>query len=179
MEKQSDIEQQLTQFYSDLLMAPEEECDGDIAKITSKIPKLVTSEHNVMFMRPIESKEVEEAVMQMEKGKALGPDGFTVYFFQNCWDLLKDEILEVVEESRWTGRLLSALNATFLPLILKEQGADSPSKFRPISLCNVILKIITKVMENRLKPLMPGLISPEKSGFVEGRQILDGIILTQ
>ena len=67
-----------------------------------------------------------------------------------------------------------------LPLLIpKEHGIDLPIKFRPISLCNVVLKIITKVMANRLKPLMSGLISPEKSGFVEGRQILDGIILTQ
>ena len=52
-----------------------------------------------------------------------------------------------------------------------------PSKFRPISLCNVILKITTKVMANRLKPLMLGLISLERMGFIKGRQILDGIIL--
>ena len=75
--------------------------------------------------------------------------------------------------------MLSTLNTTFLSLILKEWGVDSLGKFRPISLCNIILKIITKVMENRLKPLMLGLISLEQSGFVEGRQILDGIILTQ
>ena len=53
-----------------------------------------------------------------------------------------------------------------------------PGKFHPISLCNVILKITTKVMANRLNPLLPGLISPEEMRFVEGRQILDGIILT-
>jgi hypothetical protein len=132
-----------------------------IAKITRNIPKLVTPKHNVMLMRPIEHEEVEEAVLQMEKGKALGPDGFTVDFFQCFWDLVKDEIWEVVEESRRTRQVLMAFNATFLSLIPKEHGADSPGMFRPISLCNVVLKIITKVMANRLKPLMPGLISPK------------------
>ena len=53
-----------------------------------------------------------------------------------------------------------------------------PGKFRPISLCNVILKIIIKVMANRIKPLPPGLVSQEQSSFMEGIQILDGIILT-
>lgn len=77
------------------------------------------------------------------------------------------------------GRVLKAFKATFLSLIPKENGADTPGKFRPISLCNVVLKIITKVMAYRLKPLLPGLVSQEQSGFVEGRQILDGIILTQ
>ena len=69
------------------------------------------------------------------------------------------------------------LNDTHLALILKEIGASHPGKFRPISLCNVIYKIISKVVANRLKLLLPLLISPEQSGYVEGCQILDGIIL--
>ena len=79
-----------------------------------------------------------------------------------------------IEGKKW---ILPALNATHLALIPKEIGASHPGKFHPISLCNVIYKIISKVVANRLKPLLPLLISPEKSGYVEGRQILDGIIL--
>ena len=74
-------------------------------------------------------------------------------------------------------KVLKAFNATFLSLILKEQGDDSPSKFWPISLCNVVLKIITKVMANRLKPILPELVSVEQSGLVERKKILDGIII--
>lgn len=66
---------------------------------------------------------------------------------------------------------------TFLTLIPKEQGADTLDKFQPIFLCNVILKIITNVLANRLKPLLPNLISPKQTGFVEACQILDGIIM--
>ena len=55
-----------------------------------------------MLMKPIESEEVEEAVMQMKKGKAPEPNRFMVDFFQSYWDPLKEEITEVVEESRWT-----------------------------------------------------------------------------
>ena len=54
----------------------------------------------------------------------------------------------------------------------------TPANFLPISLCNFIYKIITKFIANRLKPLLPSLISPEQSSFVEGCQILDGIITT-
>ena len=128
-------------------------------------------------MRVIEREEVEEAVLQMEKGKAPSPDGFTINFF-HCWDLVKEEIWEVVEESRTRGRILKAFNTTFISLIPKEHGVDFPGNFRVISLCNVVLKIITKVMANRPNPLIPRLVSSKQSGFVEGRQILDGIILT-
>ena len=82
-----------------------------------------------------------------------------------------------MEESRSKQWVLKAFNATFLDLIPKGEGADSPDKFRPIALCNVIYKIITKVITNCLKPLLPGLISPEQSSFVEGRQIVDGLIV--
>lgn len=75
------------------------------------------------------------------------------------------------------GGILRAFNATFLTLIPKEIGREYPGKFRPITLCNVIYKIITKVIANRLKPLLPLIISPEQVWFVEGRKILNHIIL--
>ena len=82
-----------------------------------------------------------------------------------------------MEESRNKRGVLKAFNVTFLTLIPKEEGVESSDKFRPIALCNVIYKIISKVIANRLKPLLPKLIRPEQSRFVEGRQILDGVIL--
>lgn len=65
-----------------------------------------------------------------------------------------------------------------LPSFLKEENASNPRNFCPISLCNIIYKIITKVITSFLTPLMPLLISLEKSGYVEGRHILDSIILS-
>ena len=52
----------------------------------------------------------------------------------------------------------------------------TPDRFRPIALCNVVYKIISKVIENKLKPLLPTLVSEEQTGYVEGRQILNNII---
>ena len=82
-----------------------------------------------------------------------------------------------MEDSSKSESVLRALNSTFLTLIPKESGTEDLSKLRPVSLCNVIYKIISKVIANRLKPRLPLIISLEQAGFVEGRQILDGIIL--
>ena len=122
-------------------------------------------------------QEVEEVVNQMALGKSPGPDGFTSNFFHYFWDLVKEEVLNIAEESRNKRGVLKTFNATFLTLIPKEAGVNSPDKFQLIASCNVIYKIISKVIANRLKHLLPNLISPEQSGFVEGRHILGGVIL--
>jgi hypothetical protein len=97
----------------------------------------------------------------MPPGQAPGLDGFTTYFFHHCWDLVREEVWEVVEESRVLGQVLPSINTTFLTLIPKEERVTNPKQFIPIALCNVIYKIITKVVANRLKPLLTHIISKE------------------
>ena len=128
-------------------------------------------------MRPTTLQEVETTIKQMKEEKTPRPDGFTINFFHSCWDLIKHEIWEIVEESHHNQRILLAINATFLTFIPKDPKVSTPDKFMPICLCNVFYKIITKVVANHLKPLLPSLISLEQNGYVEGEQILDGIIL--
>jgi hypothetical protein len=116
---------------------------------------------------------------QTQEGKALGPDGFTADFFHLCWNFIKEDVWKLVEESRKMLGVLPTLNSTFITLILKEKRSLTLKSFHPISLCNVILKIITKALANRLKPLLSMLISKKQNGYVEGQKILDNIILTQ
>lgn len=146
--------------------------------MTQNFPKLITEEHNQLLLRPVMPQEVDLAMTQLKEGKAPGPDGFTMNFFHAFWDLIKEEVWQVVEESRTLHWLLPSLNSTFIALLPKEENNSTSDKFFPIALCNVIYKVISKVIANRLKLLLPMLISPEQSGYVEGRQILDDIILT-
>jgi mannosylglycoprotein endo-beta-mannosidase len=173
----SKIEERLLQYYQDLLTEPPQDRTDAIRKVTRHIPTLVTPEQNAALTRPITQEEVDQAVKEMQTGKAPGPDGFTVDFFHHCWDLVGSDVWKVVEESRASGVVLPALNATFLTLIPKEERVTNPKHFRPIALCNVIYKVITKVIATRLKPILPYLISSEQSGYVEGRQIMDSVIL--
>lgn len=176
-ETRDELETVLVDHFSNLLTETSPDRDQEIAAIASCIPQKVSNAQNDLLDRPVDLAELEDAIKQMQRGTAPGPDGFTIDFFFHFWDLLKLDILQIVETSRTKGDILKAFNATFLTLIPKEEGADSPSLFRPISLCNVIYKIITKIIANCIKPLLPDLISEEQSGFVAGRQILDGILL--
>eukprot|EP00253_Pinus_taeda_P022607 PITA_22607 len=67
-------------------------------------------------------------------------------------------------------------NASFIALIPKQEKSMTLNGFRPTALCNVVYKIISKVIANRFKPLLPALISEDQMGYVEGRQILNNII---
>jgi hypothetical protein len=100
-----------------------------------------------------------------------------VDFFHHYWSMIREEVWALIEDSRKSGQVLPALNATFLTLIPKEECVTHPKQFRPIALCNVIYKILSKVITCCLKPMLPFIISPEKSGYVEGRKILDSVIL--
>jgi len=82
----------------------------------------------------------------------------------------------VVEDSRTNKTILKALNTTFLALIPKQGLAQTPDRFSPIALCNMVYKIISKVVSNRLKPLLPSLVLGEQYGYVEGRKIINNII---
>jgi hypothetical protein len=70
------------------------------------------------------------------------------------------------------GRLdLDALSRALLILLLKKDGARTADAFRPISLQNCPMKLVTKVMVNRLKPVIPLLIDADQTGLIHGRSI--------
>jgi len=83
-------------------------------------------------------------------------------FFKPCWDVVKHDIYGIVEDSRHSTSILKSLDSNFITLISKENEARTLDLFRPIALCNVVYKIISKVIENRLKPPLPILISKEQ-----------------
>jgi hypothetical protein len=113
----------------------------------------------------------------MNGDKASGPDGFSMAFFQVCWDVLRMDIMKVFGEFHAGGRFEKSLNGTFISLIPKISGAMELKDFRPISVVGGIYKIIAKVLANRLKTVLDKIISKSQSAFIKGRQILDPILI--
>eukprot|EP00253_Pinus_taeda_P011164 PITA_11164 len=177
--EQGGIEKVLVDYHKEILTEPQEARGEAIEYICKEIPRLITNEQNKALMRATTMEEVEEVVMNMKKGKAPGPDGYIIEFYQAGLNFLGQEILEAVEESRMKQKIWTCINSTFLTLIPKSNKSEDEQGFRPIALCNVIYKIIATLIAKILNPLLPNIISPEQTGFIEGRQILDGLVVTQ
>jgi hypothetical protein len=99
-------------------------------------------------------EEVRKVVSVMVEDKAPGSDGFSMAFFQACWDVLRGGITEVLRDFHDGGFFEKSINASFISLIPKISGAIALEDFRPISLVGGICKIIATVLANRLKTVL-------------------------
>ena len=109
--------------------------------------------------------------------KASGLDGMPPLFYQNFWDLVRGDVIHDVLIFLNSGTLPNSLNHTFITLIPKTKNPENVTEYRPISLCNVLYKIFSKVLANRLKRVLPQIISEHQSAFIKGRLIIDNILV--
>ena len=110
--------------------------------------------------------EMKDTVFGLGAIKSPGPDGLPGLFYQKYCDIIKLEVLNVVQTFFQTGFLLKALNETNISLVPKVLNPEYVGDLRPISCANFSYKIISKFMASRLKPFMPYLISQNQSGFI-------------
>lgn len=122
-------------------------------------------------------EEVFTALKQMHPNKSPGLDGMSPLFFLTYWDIIDSTVTEAVLTAFNFGNLPSNLNHKFIVLITKNKLLEFVADFHPISICNVLYKIVSKVLVNRLKCLLPNIISPTQSVFVPRRIISNNILV--
>ena len=111
------------------------------------------------------------------KPKNPRPDGFTIAVFQDCWDVIKEDLVRVFDEFHRSGIINQSTNASFIVLLPKKSMAKKISDYRPISLITSLYKIIAKVLAGRLRGILHETIHSTQGAFVQGRQILDAVLI--
>ncbi|RVX09479.1 Transposon TX1 uncharacterized 149 kDa protein [Vitis vinifera] len=137
----------------------------------------ISEESALRLDSPFTEEEISKANFQLDRDKAPGLDGFTIAVFQECWDVIKEELVRVFAEFHRSGIINQSTNASFIILLPKKSLSKRISDFRPISLITSLYKIIAKVLSGRLRGVLHETIHYTQGAFVQGRQILDAVLI--
>ncbi|KAK9195743.1 hypothetical protein WN943_003868 [Citrus x changshan-huyou] len=148
------------------------------AEVLQCVATKVTSEHNSMLLAPFSAIEVKDAVFGMHPDKSPGPDGMNPTFYQKFWHIVGEDVVLACLKFLQDASFPVGLNDTSIVLISKKQRPEFLSNMRPIALCNVLYKIISKMLANRMKLVLDLVISDSQSAFVPGQAITDNIIIS-
>ncbi|XP_057248940.1 uncharacterized protein LOC130590496 [Beta vulgaris subsp. vulgaris] len=151
----------------------------DVNGAWQESPEQIEEAFKIGLCEVFTREDVKRALFDIDDNKASGPDGYSSGFFKKTWNYTGQDIITAVLDFFRTGKLLKQVNATNLCLIPKCEQADDVTKYRPIACCNVLYKIISKMLCQRLKIVLPHIINPVQSAFVEKRVIMHNIFLCQ
>ena len=120
----------------------------------------ITKDENKTLKQIPSLNEIKSTLFQMQDSKSPGPNGFPVLFYKKLWPTVGNDIIKAVTSFFLRGFMPKEVNNSLIVLIPKITNPTSVNHFRPISLCNVVYKIISKILVSKLKPLLDKLISP-------------------
>lgn len=123
---------------------------------------------NRFLTRPISFTEVKTTVFQMPSDKASGLDGMGASFLQEYWEIVGPSLVDAVRSYCHSGHLLRSINHTHIVLVPKVRYLMNMGQLCPISLCNSVYKVLSKVFENRLQRFLSSIISENQCAFVSG-----------
>uniref|UniRef100_A0A803PWX3 Reverse transcriptase domain-containing protein n=1 Tax=Cannabis sativa TaxID=3483 RepID=A0A803PWX3_CANSA len=147
-------------------------------EITDCVLPLVSASQNQELLNPVSAEEVKASLFDMNPDKSPGLDGMTPAFYQKSWAIVGADVVATMQNLFASGELLPGFNDTNLVLIPKKKNSIVMGDLRPIALCNVLYKIVSKVLANRLKGLLDQIISPYQSAYFPGRLISDNILVS-
>lgn len=138
---------------------------------------MVTNSINSEVIRVPEEEEIKRIVWELHPLKSPSPDKFSGIFFRKYWQTVKENVTCFVKEVFRLGLILRTINSTFLVLIPKSGKPNTFSQFRPISLCNFIYKMVSKILTERISEVLKSIISLNQGVFVKGRWTDENTVL--
>jgi hypothetical protein len=136
----------------------------------------VDEEENAILVQPFTEDEIKSALFLIEKNKAAGPDKILVEFFQVCWDIIKEDIVELFADFHKGALDVHRLNYGVINMLPKVKDTIRIQQFRHICLLNCLYKWIPKTLTLRLEHLANKLILKTQSAFLKGWKIMNGVL---
>jgi hypothetical protein len=122
---------------------------------------------------PFTKEEIHKVIQKMPLDMSPGPDGFNGLFLKKCWHIIKEDIYKVCFDFFNGAVDLQAINSSFITLIPKVNSPTTINDFRPISLLNCVVKVITKLLGDRLQSVIIPPVHKNQYGFIKSRTIQD------
>ena len=113
----------------------------------------------------------------MKENSAPGPDGFSVSFYKQCWEVIKGDLMNMINDFYLGNLDLARLNYGVITLVPKVKETNNVKQYRSICLLNVSFKIFTKLLTDRISLKADKLVSRGQMAFIKGRYILDGSVM--
>ena len=139
--------------------------------------KTISQEDKLSLISAFSEEEIREAVRQCDGSKSPGPDGFNLSFIHKNWETLKEDIYAAVSQFHESGTIPKGCNASLIALIPKVRDPMKLDQYRPISLVGSCYKIISKILSNRIKKVLPSVIDECQSAFLKDRGMLDSVLM--
>lgn len=165
VEQEEEILEQVSNYYKNLFTSS---AGNRTEELLLSVPPKVTAVMNSSLLRPFTEEEVKAGLDAIGDLKSLGADGMFSLFYKKHWHIVGEDVTREVLQFLNGGNMPCKWNDTTVVLIPKVQNPDKLKDLRPISLCNVIYKVAAKVLSNRLKLILPDIISQNRVHLFPG-----------
>ncbi|GLT27528.1 hypothetical protein SLA2020_025150 [Shorea laevis] len=149
----------------------------DRPRLEGVVFKQISKEDNEALIAPFSEEEIKEAIWDCDNSKALGPNGFNFSFVKAYWEVIKEDVVEFLQDFQDNSKLVRGINNSFIVLVPKVDNPQKIEEYRPISLIGVMYKILAKILANRIKKVVDEIIGEEQMAFLRGRQLIDGVVI--
>lgn len=144
-----------------------------------KIDELISKRDDLNILEePFTKEEIDNVIKELPLDKAPGPDGFNTNFIKHCWDIIAPDFYALIQDFFDGKANLQSINSSFNTLIPKKDSPATANDYRPISLLNCSIKIINKLLANRLQKVILSLVHVNQYGFLKSRSIQDCLAWT-
>lgn len=154
------IEEEILNYYKGLLGSPFSQKRDACGTLEVVIKKRIPQDLKDSLTVPVCEDEILKALKSIHKDKAPGPDGFNSAFFQDNWDIVKEDFVAGILFFFESGTLPVGWNATAVTLVPKVAAPHSVKDYRPIAYCNTVYRCLSKILANRLQCVLPSIIGP-------------------